>query len=158
MNGALSHDKRFCWGGRGLYGLARHGLVPGVRTLAEAAYAVLVGAPRPLYVEEVDFVLEQLNYRFNADSLAHLLRGYIGNRWGLRFNMDGSKMVSVNAGRDARHGYNSCIRVCPTHREFDEFIQHSLAPRVEYALTDRANRLAALERDVALVGDRVEFT
>ena len=28
-------------------------------------FAVLLSAPRPLHVEEVDLVLEQLNYRFN---------------------------------------------------------------------------------------------
>jgi hypothetical protein len=49
--------------------------------LAEAAYAVLLAARRELHVEEVDFVLEQLNYRFNSDSLAHHLRGYTSNRW-----------------------------------------------------------------------------
>jgi hypothetical protein len=59
MNVALSQDKRFCWGGRALYGLARHGLIPGARSLAEAAYAVLLAAPHELYVEEVDFVLER---------------------------------------------------------------------------------------------------
>jgi hypothetical protein len=158
INVALSQDKRICWAGRGLYGLARHGLIPGARTLAEAAYAVLLAAPSPLYVEEVDFVLEQLNYRFNAESLSNHLRGYTDNRWGLRFKMDDWNRVSVNTGRDARHGYNSCVGVCPTHRGFDLLIQDTLAPQVEYALADRAERLAALEeRDVQLVGDRVEF-
>jgi len=76
INGALSQGKRFCWGGQALYGLAGHGLVPGARSLPEAAYAILIAAPRELHVEEVDFVLEQLNYRFNRDSLLHHLRGY----------------------------------------------------------------------------------
>src|SRR5438874_1495191 len=63
INVALSQDKRFCWGGRSLYGLARHGLIPGPRSLAEAAYAILLAAPHELHPEEIDFVLEQLNYR-----------------------------------------------------------------------------------------------
>jgi hypothetical protein len=68
-----------------------------------------LSAPRPLYVEEVDFVLKQLNYRFNADSLSHHLRGYTDNRWGLRFKMDGWNQVSVNAGRDG-HLWVSTVR------------------------------------------------
>lgn len=88
MSVALSGGKRFCWGGQALYGLARHGLIPGARSLAEAAYAVLLAAPRELHVEEVDFVLEQLSYRFNPDSLLHHLRGYTSNRWDLQFQVD----------------------------------------------------------------------
>ena len=88
INVALSQDKRFCWGGRALYGLARHGLIPGARSLAEAAYAVLLAAPRELHVEEVDFVLEQLNYRFNLDSLLHHLRGLHEQPMGPRFQID----------------------------------------------------------------------
>ena len=63
MNVTLSSGRRFCWGGQSLYGLARHGLIPGARSLAEAAYAVLLAAPRELYFEEVDFIMEQLNNR-----------------------------------------------------------------------------------------------
>lgn len=158
INVALSRDKRFCWGGRGLYGLARHGLIPGVRSLAEAAYAVLLCAPSQLYVEEVDFVLDQLNYRFNPDSLFHHLRGHTKNRWQLKFKMDPCNQVSVNTGRGARHEYNSFVGVCPTHRGFDIMIENTLGPRVERLLADRANRLAQLEdRDVHVAGDRVEF-
>src|SRR5947209_5325867 len=55
----LLEKKNFCWAGRGLYGLARHRLVPGARSLAEAAYAILMAAPGETHVEEVDFVLKQ---------------------------------------------------------------------------------------------------
>jgi hypothetical protein len=155
---ALSSDKRFCWAGRALYGLARHGLIPGARSLAEAAYAVLLAAPRPLHVEEVDFVLEQLNYRFNADSLLHHLRGYTSNRWQLDFHMDYANRVRVNAGRDARHEYNRCVRVCPTHAGFDAWIEEDLARQVSKALDDRMDRLANLaDRTVNVAGDRIEF-
>jgi hypothetical protein len=155
---ALSKDKRFCWGGRSLYGLARHGLIPGARSLAEAAYAVLLAAPRKLYVEEVDFVLEQLNYRFNSDSLNHHLRSYTYNRWNFLFHMDGWNRVFVSSGRDARHEYNSKVAVCPTHVAFDKWIADSLAPAVERALDERTRRLAEIKGSrICVPGDRIEF-
>jgi hypothetical protein len=158
INVALSSDKRFCWGGRALYGLARHGLIPGARSLAEAAYTVLLAAPRQLHVEEVDFVLEQVNYRFNPDSLLHHLRGYTSNRWGLQFQMDHWNRVWVNTGRDARHEYNASVRVCPTHTGFDTWIEDNFAPKVAEILDDRTKRLADLKgTKVNIGGDRIEF-
>jgi hypothetical protein len=158
INVTLSQDKRFCWGGRSLYGLARHGLIPGARSLAEAAYAILLAAPRELYLEEVDFVLEQFNYRFNSESLVHHLRGYTGNRWNLLFQIDHWKRVRVNTGRDPRHEYNTNVRVCPTHVAFDDWVKDDLAPKVERTLDDRAQRIAYLRgRKIDIVGDRLEF-
>jgi hypothetical protein len=158
MNVSLSQGKRFCWGGRALYGLARHGLIPGARTLAEAAYALLLAAPRALYLEEVDFVLEQLSYRYNVDSLMHHLRGYTNNRWALRFNLDHGGRVAVDSGRDARHDFNIFVGACPTHVGFDEWLDAQLRPRVIQALDDRAARLEAMGDDtVHVAGDRVEF-
>jgi hypothetical protein len=158
MNVALSQGRRFCWGGRALYGLARHGLIPGVRTLAEAAYAVLLAAPRALHVEEVDFVLEQFNYRYNADSLMHHLRGYTSNRWALRFSVDYSRRATVNSGRDARHDFNNFVGVCPTHVGFDEWLEQDLRPRVIKALEDRTARLEGLGGESPKIGgDRLEF-
>jgi hypothetical protein len=158
INVALSQDKRFCWGGRALYGLARHGLIPGARSLAEAAYAILLAAPRELHVEEVDFVLEQLNFRFNSDSLVHHLRGYTSNRWNLVFQIDQWNRVRVNIGRDARHEYNTNVRVCPTHVAFDSWVEDDLAPKVERTLDDRTRRLADLKGGkINIAGDRIEF-
>ena len=131
INVLLSQDRRFCWAGSGLYGLTRHGLIPGARSLAEAAYAILLAAPRELYVEEVDFALEQFNYRFNSESLVHHLRGYTSNRWNLVFQIDKANRVSVNADRFARQEYNTRVRVCPSHAAFDSWIEVDLAPAVE---------------------------
>lgn len=159
INVALSQDRRFCWGGRALYGLARHGLIPGARSLAEAAYAILLAAPRQLHFEEVDFVLEQFNYRFNSDSLVHLLRGYTSNRWNLGFRTDSRNRVSVNTGRDARHEYNRNVRVCPTHAAFDTWVNDHLAPKVERTLEDRTRRLVDLGcHKVQIAGDRFAWS
>jgi hypothetical protein len=158
MGAALSQGKRFCWGGRALYGLARHGPIPGPRTLAEAAYAVSLAAPQELYVEEIDFVLEQLNYRFNSDSLLHHLRGYTSNRWGLKFHTDIWGRVSVRSGREARHEFNRCVGICPTQKGFDHWISEILTPKVESSLSERARRIAVVNGTaVSIAGDRLEF-
>src|SRR5690242_17970915 len=31
LQASISSDRRFCWAGKGLYGLYRHGLIPGPR-------------------------------------------------------------------------------------------------------------------------------
>ena len=119
---------------------------------------MLLAAPRELHVEEVDFVLKQLNYRFNSDSLVHHLRGYTSNRWSLLFQIDPWNRVWVNSGRDARHEYNSSVRVCPTHVAFDSWIEDDLAPEVERNLDDRTQQLAELNSaKIDIPGDRIEF-
>lgn len=158
INVALSQDRRFCWGGRALYGLARHGLIPGARSLAEAAYAILLAASREVHMGELDFVLEQFNYRFNSDSLAHHVRGYTSNRWNLVFQVNNWNHVWVNTGRTARHEYNKNVRVCPTHVAFDRWVEEDLAPKVERALDERKQRLAELQGGkIEIAGDRIEF-
>jgi hypothetical protein len=122
INVAISQDKRFCWAGQGLYGLARHGTIPGARSLAEAAYVVLMAAPHELHLEEVDFLLKQLNYRFNQDSLFYHLRGYGSNRWGLRFHLEFRNRVWVASGRDMRKDFNRKVGACPTGPAFAEWL------------------------------------
>src|SRR5262245_59007788 len=47
-NAILAPDLRFCWAGKGLYCLYRHGPLPGPRTLEAAARLVLYAAREPL--------------------------------------------------------------------------------------------------------------
>lgn len=65
----LATDPRFCWGGPGIYGLYRHGLIPGPRSLEQAARVVLVAAGYPLPHELLDYCLKRMGYRFNTASL-----------------------------------------------------------------------------------------
>jgi hypothetical protein len=103
-------------------------------------------------------VLEQLNYRFNSDSLGHHLRGYTSNRWNLIFQIDQWNRVRVNTGREARHEYNAHVRVCPAHVTFDSWIEDDLGPKVERTLDDRTRRLADLKGGkIGIAGDRIEF-
>ena len=65
----LSGDYRFCWAGAGLYGLYRHGPLPGPRGLEPATRLLLVTADRPLGHDVVDFCLKRFGYRYNVASL-----------------------------------------------------------------------------------------
>lgn len=64
----LADDPRACWGGRGIYGLYRHGLLPGVRDLGRAAAVYIHASDRRLSLDEVRFILREVGYR-SPDSL-----------------------------------------------------------------------------------------
>jgi len=66
---SLSADRRFCWGGKGIYGLFRHGLFPGPRNLAELSELVLYAYGQPLGVEVLAFALKDVGYRYQTQSL-----------------------------------------------------------------------------------------
>ena len=78
---ALSQDFRFCWAGRGLYGLYRHGPLPGPRNLREATRIVLLAAGTPLSHEAVDFCLKRLGYRYSLASLRQAVAKTAHIRW-----------------------------------------------------------------------------
>ena len=77
----LSTDFRFCWAGRGLYGLDRHGPLPGPRNLKEATRIVLLAAGTPLSHEAVDFCLKRLGYRYSLASLRQAVAKSAHIRW-----------------------------------------------------------------------------
>src|SRR5688572_12465977 len=54
---SISNDPRFCWAGKGLYGLYRHGLIPGPRSLAGVA-RVFLFSHGPLTHDELEFVMK----------------------------------------------------------------------------------------------------
>jgi hypothetical protein len=81
----VSQDPRPCWAGRGLYGLTRHGLIPGQsRGLGAPIVAVLAAFDRPLALESVSFVLQWMGYRFSRSSLTQHLRHHLVSPNGLR--------------------------------------------------------------------------
>jgi hypothetical protein len=65
----LADDWRTCWAGPGLYGLYRHGLLPGVRDLGAAAAVYIHASDRTLRLDEVRFILRHVGYRFSPNSL-----------------------------------------------------------------------------------------
>ena len=73
LNATVALDRRSCWAGRGLYGLWRHGLVPGPRKLADVARLVLYCHDQPLSLDELAFTLRHLGYRFQQVTLHRVL-------------------------------------------------------------------------------------
>ena len=73
LNATVALDRRSCWACRGLYGLWRHGLVPGPRKLADVARLVLYCHDQPLSLDELAFTLRHLGYRFQQASLHRVL-------------------------------------------------------------------------------------
>lgn len=83
----LSNDPRNCWSGRGIYGLYRHGLLPGVRNLGSAAAVLLHAADEELAEDQIRFVLQHVGYRFQSSSIYLALRkvedeGLLRRNWG----------------------------------------------------------------------------
>jgi hypothetical protein len=69
VNQALANDLRACWAGRGIYGLYRHGLLPGVRDLGRTAAVYIHAADRGFTFDELYFTLRDIGYRFSPNSL-----------------------------------------------------------------------------------------
>jgi hypothetical protein len=73
LDATVAGDRQNCWAGRGLYGLWRHGLVPGPRKLADVARLLLYCHDQPLSLDELAFTLRHLGYRFQQASLYRVL-------------------------------------------------------------------------------------
>jgi hypothetical protein len=69
VSAVVGSDRRFCWSGKGMYALFRHGRIPGVRSLADIGAFVLVAAEQPLSANEIGFLLSWSGYRFQQTSL-----------------------------------------------------------------------------------------
>jgi hypothetical protein len=65
----LADDLRACWGGRGIYGLYRHGLLPGVRDLGRTAAVFIHASDRQLTIDEVTFIMRHVGYKFSHGSV-----------------------------------------------------------------------------------------
>ena len=70
---SLSLDPRFCWAGKGLYGLYRHRLVPGPRNLAGVAKFFLYSFSDVLPLKHLSFLMKYVGYRFQDQSLVNAL-------------------------------------------------------------------------------------
>ena len=134
----LAPDPRFCWGGKGVYGLYRHGLPPGPRNLEEAARVILVAADEPLYPEVVDYCLKQLGYRYIFASLVNaVLRS-------ARIERNGWGFWDHPRGETAERLLRSEIPLVPP-RQRGEWIalRDAIGRRVKRAIANRAERIHA---------------
>lgn len=76
LSSQLGADRRFCWAGRGIYGLYRHGLLPGARDLHEVGLFYLFASEQPLHTDELCFVIRYVGYRFSDASLVSAITRY----------------------------------------------------------------------------------
>jgi hypothetical protein len=142
LNTVLATDWRTCWGGPGLYGLYRHGLLPGVRDLGSAAAVFIHASDRTLTTQQVQFVLRYVGYRFSPNSLPQALTraesngcfvrtwgGYIGRRENLREQRSVARTLGF-----AQRG--------PVFRD----VVQRAATQAEAALATRRQRLEAAQQ------------
>jgi hypothetical protein len=132
----LATDLRFCWAGRGVYGLFRHGFLPGVRDLARVGGTYLHAAGLPLTVAELDFILKFVGYRYQELSLRSALwRGY-----GLGIYR--AESAESWSARDSESGQREVARAMGMRRGpiFREIVDRTTA-QVEAALCERERRL-----------------
>jgi hypothetical protein len=135
----LTTDPRFCWGGKGIYGLYRHGLMPGPRNLEQAARIVLVSADHPLSFEVLAYCLKRMGYRFNVASL----RNAIGRS--PHFTQDRYGALSHRQGEEAERDLRSEIRIVPTRqRAAWQDLRDEIAERIRAAMVERDVRLRGL--------------
>jgi hypothetical protein len=135
----LASDPRFCWAGKGIYGLYRHGLLPGPRNLEQVARVVLVAAGRPLTCEVLDYCLKRMGYRYNIASLRNAVAhsSHIAH--------DAYGVLSHRRGEDAELDLRSQIRlVPPRHREVWHALREETAKRVQLCVSERDTRLLGL--------------
>lgn len=142
----MAPDPRFCWAGSGLYGLYRHGPLPGPRNLEEAARLVLVTAGRPLHREVVEYCLKQLGYRFSSASLRNAVRRSASISWSRLGDWD---HPTSEAAQLALRGEIPVVP--PRRRAAWEAIRRRTASQVQHSIRDREKRLRALA-DTRLFG------
>ena len=117
LNVALASDYRFCWAGRGLYGLYRHGLFPGPRNLTGVARLFLYAYGRPLSVDALRFAMQQAGYRLHRQSLYGVLERDRLVGWtskGYRISNESTvkrQLIGAGTGRGSRT-FSRCVDKC----------------------------------------------
>jgi hypothetical protein len=138
----MAPDPRFCWAGPGMYGLYRHGVLPGPRRLEECARLTLMAAG-PLHMDVVGFILKQLGYRFADGSL----RNAIGKSNYISWDRHG---WSHPTGEAARLQLRREIAVVPPRQraEFDEITDRLTRAAAKHLIT-REQRLASIPTTIS---------
>ena len=145
-------DLRMCWAGKGIYGLYRHGLLPGARRLADVGQFLLLASHKSLSTPNLAFVMRSLGYRFQARSLDTALWNAPFTQW------DGAGYVVENR-RMARQMLTS-IGVAPGRdgltlmlARFQRLVDDALERRTAVLLDSR--RLLAIKDSLAQWDERI---
>ena len=126
----LSQDARPCWGGPGIYGLYRHGLLPTVRDLGSTAAVFVHATEADITQEEINFLLQHVGYRFQSTSMHLALR---------RAEADG--LIRWNHGGWTKTG-RSVGPVLGIRRRADvDAVMERATAQARAALAERARRL-----------------
>lgn len=134
----LAPDHRFCWAGRGVYGLYRHGPVPGPHNLEQVARVLLVAAGRPLLPDLLDFCMKQFGYRYNVASLNNAVARSLDIRWR-------AGGWDHERGDAAQLSLRLELRIVPERqRSAWGDLRDAIGLHVEAIIADRAARLEAL--------------
>lgn len=139
----LADDLRACWAGRGIYGLYRHGLLPGVRDLGRAAAVYIHASDRQLSTDEVSFILRHTGYRFSPGSLEPALWRVL--ELGIfKVAQDWTVAGEWEGARDNVRRQRAVAQALRLGRRGSDLwtILDRTANQVETALTERRRRLA----------------
>jgi hypothetical protein len=131
----ISADLRFCWAGRSLYGLYRHGLIPGPRSLAGIARMFLY-SHGPLKHASLEFAMKYTGYRFQSSSLNSALNYAAEVFW---LNSDGGWYWDTARTPEAAQDLRK-LGIAATEADFD-LVAARCAETVRVALAERERRL-----------------
>jgi hypothetical protein len=131
----ISADPRFCWAGRGLYGLYRHGLIPGPRSL-EGIARMFLYSHGPLKHAALEFVMKYAGYRFQSASLNSALNCAAAVFW---FNTDGGWYWDTARTPEAGEALRR-LGVAGTQAQF-ELVVARCSETARAALAERERRL-----------------
>jgi hypothetical protein len=139
LNVSVANDRRCCWAGKGVYGLYRHGFIPGPRRLLDVARVVLLAHGDPLDLDELSFVMKHVGYRFQDQSLASAVT------YGRRVQWDGWRRVRVNTGVGTVAELRRELGIAPRKAGVEAVLARTRG-QVEEALAVRSRRLRAVRR------------
>lgn len=148
----MGADRRFCWSGRGVYGLFRHDRIPAVRTLSGVSRVLLAAYEAPILLSDLTFVLKWAGYRFVETSLeAALVRD--SSSLGFRLDWTGypsyERFVRIVATRDVRRSIIRELSIPdPTFGVWPaRLLVGRWGERVAAGVAEKARRLSLDERN-----------
>lgn len=133
LNVSLANDRRFCWAGRGIYGLVRHELYPGPRNIGGIARFFVWCNEGAMQLDELAFAMKFAGYRFSRPSLVRGIDNDPDTYWWPGDIVTVSR--SPQATRDLR-----LLGFAPDHGTFLELADHCQR-RIAKAGVERRRRL-----------------
>ena len=140
---SLSTDWRFCWAGKGLYGLYRHRLFPGPRNLQGVGSLFVYALSGHKSLEAITFTMRWCGYRFNDFSLLSAIRrhGLVAAQL-MSTDASDARAWSLTVTNDARmRRYLQMQRFVPKRQEIEPLIERCRVFFTEFQ-TERLRRLA----------------